>query len=514
MASAARPAWSPIIVLVAAVLAIVVSRPPPRCLAEFTVVVPDTSSAAALVDAPQPGFSDTARTDPAEQRAVQEVMAATGNGWAWGIPDVCRGRWHGIECVPDRGGGASASYHVVSLSFGALSDDTAFPACDGAAATLSPAVLALPHLRSLFFYRCFTGNPQPVASFLGRLGPAFRSLVLRQNGHVGPIPAELSNLRALRVLDLHGNDLSSAIPATLQSLTHLQTLDLSYNRLAGPVPDFGRSHRRLSVLDLSHNALQGPVPASLGQCRSLLKIDLSQNRLQGTIPDALGDLPELILLDLSHNALSGPIPAALSRLSSLRSLILSDNPMQLATVPGGFFTTGLRSLTTLVLSGMGLAGTIPESIGDLSELRVLRLDGNQFTGVIPASFRRLERASELRVDGNRLVGPIPFGKEMMWRLGKKLRVGGNEGLCYDTRQEGLEGVVSLAGVADCDSVRSRTTQHLVWINGTAGGRPGAVDRAASSSSAASGRRNPGAARVGSWLVFLSLHLAWFAGFLL
>ncbi|RLN22143.1 protein TOO MANY MOUTHS [Panicum miliaceum] len=503
MASAALPVWSPIVVLVVAALA-VGARLPPRCRAEFTVVVPDTS-AAALVDAPQTGFSDRARTDPAEQRAVQEVMAATGNGWAWGIPDVCRGRWHGIECVPDR----HDVYHVVSLAFGALSDDTAFPACDAAAATLSPAVLALPHLRSLFFYRCFTGNPQPIAGLLGRLGPAFRSLVLRQNGHVGPIPAEIGNLKALRVLDLHGNQLTSAIPATLQSLIHLQMLDLSYNRLAGPVPQF--KFQRLSILDLSHNALQGPVPASLGQCRSLLKIDLSQNGLAGTIPDTLGDLSELMLLDLSHNGLSGPIPAALSRLSSLRSLILSDNQMQFTTVPGGFFS-GLKALTTLVLSGMGLAGTIPESIGELSELRVLRLDNNQFTGVIPATFRRLERASELRVDGNRLVGPIPFGKEMMWRLGKKLRVGGNEGLCYDTKQEGLEGVVSLAGVADCDSVRSRATQHLVWINGTAGGRPGAVDGVAAS--AASGSRDPVAARVGSWLVLVSLHLAWSASFLL
>ncbi|CAO2170682.1 unnamed protein product [Urochloa humidicola] len=493
-----------LMVLVVVILA-AGARSPPRCRAEFTVVVPDTSASAALVDGPQPGFSDTARTDPAEQRAVQEVMAATGNGWAWAIPDVCRGRWHGIECVPDRGGG---TYHVVSLSFGALSDDTAFPACDAASATLSAAVLALPHLRSLFFYRCFTGNPQPVASFLGRLGPAFRSLVLRQNGHVGPIPAELGNLRALRVLDLHGNQLSSSIPATIQSLAHLQMLDLSYNRLAGPVPDL-RFQRGLSVLDLSNNALQGPLPGSLGRCRSLLKIDLSQNHLEGTIPDALGDLPELMLLDLSHNALSGQIPAALARLSSLRSLILSDNRMQFTTVPSGFFS-GLQALTTLVLSGMGLAGTIPESIGELRELRVLRLDGNQFTGVIPASFRRLEKASELRVDGNRLVGPIPFGKEMMWRLGKKLRVGGNEGLCYDTKQEGLEAVVSLAGVADCDSVRSRTTQHLVWINGTAGGRPGAVDREATSSAASGSRvRDAGTACVGSWLVFLSLHLAWF-----
>ncbi|XP_062208491.1 protein TOO MANY MOUTHS-like [Phragmites australis] len=494
MASAALSARSWIMVVV------VLVGVRQSCRAEFTVVVPDTS-AAALVDAPQTGFSDRARTDPAEQRAVQEVMAATGNGWAWGIPDVCRGRWHGIECVPDR----DDVYHVVSLAFGALSDDTAFPACDKGRATLSPAVLALPHLRSLFFYRCFTANPQPISAFLGRLGPAFRSLVLRQNGHVGPIPAELGNLSALRVLDLHGNHLTSAIPATFQSLSHLQMLDLSYNRLAGQVPHF--KFQRLSILDLSHNALQGRVPPSLGQCRSLLKVDLSQNRLAGTIPNALGDLSDLMLLDLSHNALSGPIPVALSRLSSLRSLILSDNRMQFSTVPGDFFS-GFKALTTLVLSAMGLAGSIPESIGDLSELRVLRLDNNQFTGVIPASFRRLERASELRIDGNRLVGPIPFGKEMMWRLGKKLRVGSNEGLCYDTKQEGLEGVVALAGVADCDSVRSRTTQHLVWSNITVNGRGGSV--ASVITSAASGGAITGGACAGNWLMFVSLHLlAWF-----
>ncbi|XP_062232377.1 uncharacterized protein LOC133929589 [Phragmites australis] len=103
---------------------------------------------------------------------------------------------------------------------------------------------------------------------------------------------------------------------------------------------------------------------------------------------------------------------------------------QFSTVPGDFFF-GLKALIAL------------------------------FTDVILASFRWLERASELRVDGNQLVGPIPFDKEMMWRLGKKLRAIGNDGLCYGTKQEVLEGVVALAGVADCYSVR-RSKRHDGW----------------------------------------------------
>jgi hypothetical protein len=183
--------------------------------------------------------------------------------------------------------------------------------------------------------------------------------------------------------------------------------------------------------------------------------------------------------------------------------------MQFSTLPEDFFT-GLKELTTLVLSGMGLEGSLPESIGELSQLRVLRLESNGFTGVIPASFRRLEKASELRVDGNRLVGPIPFGKQMMWRLGKKLRVGGNEGLCYDAKQEGLEGVVALAGVADCDSVRSRTTQHLSWKNSGGYVGHGGLTANATSSAANSGHNGAGVRRsvhvLLVVLVFLQLAL--------
>lgn len=413
----------------------------PPSHSEFTVVLPDSDSP--LLDSPQTGFSTRARTDPAEQNAVYQIMASTGNSWAGSIPDVCRGRWHGIECTPD----TDDVYHVVSLSFGALSDDTAFPTCDCTTASLHPAVLRLPHLRSLFFYRCFSGNPGPIPAFLGLLGPSLRSLVLRENGHVGPIPAELGNLTSLKLLDLHGNHLGSSIPTALAKLTRIRKLDLSSNQLTGPIPEL--SLPDLSVMDLSHNFLQGPIPGLLTKSDSLIKLDLSRNRLTGPIPDSIDSLRNLILLDLSHNSLSGPLPNSLQGLVSLRALILKGNYVGPAAIPANGLA-GLRELSTLVLSNMGLAGAIPESIGELPGLRVLYLDGNELNGSVPTGFGKLKKLSELRLENNKLTGLIPFSKDIIWRMGRKFRIGNNTGLCYDMREGSMDGFESLSGISYCD----------------------------------------------------------------
>lgn len=444
---------------------------------EFTVVT--TSDSPALVDAPQTGFSARARTDPAEQAAVYEVMAATGNGWASSIPDVCRGRWHGIECMPDR----DEVYHVVSLSFGALSDDTAFPACDRRRSTLSPALARLPHIRGLFFYQCFSGNPQPIPAFLGRLRATLRSLVLRENGHVGAIPPELGNLTSLRVLDLHGNSLSSSIAPSLAALARLQVLDLSGNQLTEEIPRL--SLPSLSVLDLNSNFLHGQIPSSLGSCASLVKLDLSKNRLSGTIPASLGELRELILLDLSHNRLSGPLPASLGRLASLKALILGSNHVGPAGAIADAAFDGMKALMTLVLSGMGLQGAIPESIGRITTLRVLYLDGNHLNGSIPANFRDLASLSELRLNDNQLSGPLPFSRQVLWRLGRKLRVSDNPGLCYDAGAgERSGGEPSyLPGLGPCGAVSTAATVSTA--------APPAASVTSTATAAASGGSRPG-----------------------
>ncbi|GFQ04594.1 protein too many mouths [Phtheirospermum japonicum] len=333
------------------------------------------------------------------------------------------------------------AFHIVSLSFGALSVDTAFPTCDPTRSSISPSITKLPHLRTLFFYRCFNDNPQPIPPFLGRLGSSLQTLVLRENGHVGPIPHELGNLTHLTILDLHRNNLNGSIPVSLGRITGLRSLDLSCNRLSGSIPNI--SFPTLSVLDLNQNHLTGPLPLPLlTSINSLIKIDLSHNRISGPISN-LG-LEDLILLDLSYNTLTGPLPESLGNLKSLQALILNGNP----------------SLST----------TIPEnSIGRLTTLSVLHLDGNQLNGTIPPSFANLNGLSELRLDNNKLMGPIPFQREKVWKMGRKLRLNDNLGLCYD-RKSGLGDdldTLSSAGIGLCDVPTNGPTisvQHISTVD--------------------------------------------------
>ncbi|XP_031105670.1 protein TOO MANY MOUTHS [Ipomoea triloba] len=428
----------------------------------FTVIVSDSG----LVDAPQTAYSlnnDHARTDPREQEAVYEVMRATGNDWATEIPDVCRGRWHGIECMPDK----ANVYHVVSLSFGALSDDTAFPTCDTARPFISPAVTKLLHLRTLFFYRCFTDNPQPIPPFLAQLGQTLQTLVLRENAHVGSIPNQLGNLTRLRVLDFHGNNLNGSIPVSLSRISGLRSLDLSRNKLAGSIPNL--TFPLLQILDLNQNHLVGSIPTALINSHSLIKMDLSRNRLSGRIPDSIDALKNIILMDLSYNSITGPIPTTLKNLDFLQALLLSGNPMLSDTLPEHIFFDGFKDLMILALSNMNLQGSIPESLAKLPKIRVLHLDGNQFNGSIPASFGELDGLSELRLDNNQLTGVVPFKREMVWRMRRKLKLSNNSGLCYDAKTglgDDLE-AISDSGIGHCGSQATepaRTVEHISAVD--------------------------------------------------
>ncbi|KAI3806895.1 hypothetical protein L1987_22813 [Smallanthus sonchifolius] len=196
----------------------------------------DSGVPSALVDAPQTGVSmnNGAKTDHDEQQAVYDIMKATGNKWATDIPDVCRGRWHGIECMPDK----NNVFHVVSLSFGALSDDTAFPICDPTSYnSLSgpiPPAINLDSLQALILNGNPIGSTIPATAF-GRLNNLM-VLILSDTDLHGPIPESISRLPNLRILHLDRNRLNGSIPTSFRNLNGLSELRLNDNELIGPIP--------------------------------------------------------------------------------------------------------------------------------------------------------------------------------------------------------------------------------------------------------------------------------------
>ena len=109
-------------------------------------------------------------------------------------------------------------------------------------------------------------------------------------------------------------------------------------------------------------------------------------------------------LDLSDNGLAGPIPEALGQLDSLKVLNLFYDRL---TGPIPEALGNLKNLQVLDISSTGLTGPIPETLGQLNNLRILRLTRNDLTGPIPETLGQLENLQELRLYNNELTGPIP-----------------------------------------------------------------------------------------------------------
>ncbi|XP_060200188.1 probable leucine-rich repeat receptor-like protein kinase At1g35710 [Lycium barbarum] len=70
----------------------------------------------------------------------------------------------------------------------------------------------------------------------------------------------------------------------------------------------------------------------------------------------------------------------------------------------------LKNLTELDFSGNQRTGSIPFTLGDLTELKILYLFSNQLSGHIPSELGNLKNLTKLDLSHNQLTGPIPITK--------------------------------------------------------------------------------------------------------
>ncbi|KAE8692367.1 putative LRR receptor-like serine/threonine-protein kinase [Hibiscus syriacus] len=109
-------------------------------------------------------------------------------------------------------------------------------------------------------------------------------------------------------------------------------------------------------------------------------------------------------LQLSSLGLVGTLPHSLSNLTSLTTLNLSHNSFH------GQFQLEFSRLSLLRhidLRNNSINGTVPASLSHCHNLETLRLQGNRFTGSIPPQLGNLQRLRALFIAVNNLTGSIP-----------------------------------------------------------------------------------------------------------
>ncbi|KXZ46155.1 hypothetical protein GPECTOR_46g224 [Gonium pectorale] len=283
------------------------------------------------------------------------------------------------------------------------------------------------------------------------------------------VPSQLSRLAALKTLRMTGTELTGTIPGGLSALSGLEELTLrslpGTPGFSGDLPAWLSSLGALRIVDLSHNSLQqgsfglDALPASIAsfnashnrltslgsltsQRTGFQKLDLSSNQLSVSIASPGGfftasHLPGLQLLDLSGNVAvtgaldpgwtalgalqhldlsglggatpSGALPPAWSALTSLTRLAVASAGLTGGLPPGYSALTGLRllHLEAATTSPGGLSGTLPAGYSSLTALQSLHLSSNSLSGPLPTAYSTLKQLTALLVQQNLMAGPVP-----------------------------------------------------------------------------------------------------------
>ncbi|RWR78907.1 receptor-like protein 12 [Cinnamomum micranthum f. kanehirae] len=232
----------------------------------------------------------------------------------------------------------------------------------------------------------------------------------------------LISLSSLRNLDLSNNFFSnSSIPTSISALSNLTHLNLSNSYFTGYVPVEISRIKSLESLDLSSSfsffRFRRPdFEYVVGNLSGLRELYLDNVDISSPAPESLAGLANLRSLHLSWCNLSGAFPVEIFQLRDLETLDLSYNPHLTGTIPSSL--GGISQLLHLDISYNSFSGEI-QSLENLTQLIRLDLSSNRFSGRIP-SLGSLKNVIEIVLSNNNFSGRIDysFGENGLLNLTK------------------------------------------------------------------------------------------------
>ena len=115
----------------------------------------------------------------------------------------------------------------------------------------------------------------------------------------------------------------------------------------------------------------------------------------GVVCDAAGNVRSILLSGLG---LTGSIPDNIGLVSTLTRMQLNDNSLS-GTISSSLYRLSL--LAYLDISRNSMVGSLPSTFGTLSMLKYLAISSNLLTGTVPSSLCGIVGLTKFSFDGNR-----------------------------------------------------------------------------------------------------------------
>eukprot|EP00727_Mastigamoeba_balamuthi_P002990 m51a1_g12689 putative protein kinase xa21 (547) ;mRNA; f:65-3349 len=116
-------------------------------------------------------------------------------------------------------------------------------------------------------------------------------------------------------------------------------------------------------------------------------------------------------LNISGTEFNGTIPQSIGRLTQLTSLHISGDRVS-GTIPDSIWHLPL--LVSTEISHSGISGTVPGSIANCHVLEKLHLEGNDFSGLVPGKLCDCAKADRSQRNG-RVCSPVGQASKLCWR---------------------------------------------------------------------------------------------------